>query len=450
MILDNGIEVLVVDDDRSFLSLTQTYLEREDERLEVDSVCSGYKALDVFGDYDCLVSDYQMPDIDGLELLNRVRNEFNSDIPFIMFTGKGREEVAMDALNLGADRYLQKGGDPKTQFMELAHTITSTTKERFMEKRLELEKKRAEKYFETAQVIMVVIDLEGEVVQANQKACEVLGYSKKELIGLNWIENFIPQYLQEIAREKHLSFLKTGEKDFNIKSPIITRDGEERVISWRNSTIEDEEGKAIASLNAGVDVTDDLSRQRELKEKTWMLEGMLDGITDIVWFQLPNHETIKINKKGLKQIDVSYNEAIGEKCYKILGRQSLCPECPVEKSIQSKSKEVVKKYIPEIDRHLEVVATPILNEENEVEFVVEHLKDLSNIRELAKRHRLIKYSVDQAAIEIYWMNPEGKFIYANNVVRDKLGYSPKELKEMYVWDVDPEFPKKWREKLDIA
>lgn len=61
-----------------------------------------------------------MPEIDGLEFLEIIREEKGMDIPFIMFTGKGREDVAMDALNLGADRYIQKGGNPKSQYGLLA------------------------------------------------------------------------------------------------------------------------------------------------------------------------------------------------------------------------------------------------------------------------------------------------------------------------------------------
>ncbi|KXB06817.1 hypothetical protein AKJ52_01530 [candidate division MSBL1 archaeon SCGC-AAA382C18] len=75
------------------------------------------------GDFDGVVSDYQMPGKDGLDLLKILREDKESDIPFIIFTGKGREDVAIEALNLGADRYLQKGGSPKSQYGVLAHAI---------------------------------------------------------------------------------------------------------------------------------------------------------------------------------------------------------------------------------------------------------------------------------------------------------------------------------------
>ena len=438
------LDVLVVDDEPSFSSLVKKYLEMEDERLEVDVVNSPEKAVNLFCDYDCVVSDYQMPGMDGLELLKKVRKEWESDIPFIMFTGKGREEVAMDALNHGADRYLQKGGDPKTQFHELAHTIIKTSRERFVEKKLEREKKRAKKYFETAQVMMVVIDSEGLVVDANQKACDILGYPREELVGKDWIENFVPNRYREMARESHKKFLETGEKDFLEQSPVITRGGDEKIISWHNSVIENEDGEPIASLNSGIDVTQSIEREREIQEKKWMLEGMLNGVTDMICFQKPDHTTIKVNRPGTKLLDTNQSEVAGSKCYELVGKQRPCIDCPVEKAVETKERQRVERYFSEIGKHLEVIATPIMNERGDVEFVVEQVRDLTEIKELAKKHRLIKYSVDQASIEVYWLDPEGRIRYANEQVRRKLGYSHEELRNMYVWDVDPEYTEEWR------
>lgn len=72
--------------------------------------------------YDAIISDYQMPLMDGITFLKAVRVTYPK-LPFIIFTGKGREEVVIEALNNGADHYLQKGGDPKSQFAELVHNI---------------------------------------------------------------------------------------------------------------------------------------------------------------------------------------------------------------------------------------------------------------------------------------------------------------------------------------
>lgn len=105
------INVLFVDDEKGILEQGKVFLE--EKGLAVDVAESAKEALDSFDEkeYEAIISDYQMPVMNGLEFLEDLREKRNSDIPFIMFTGKGREKVAMEALNLGADRYLQKYGD---------------------------------------------------------------------------------------------------------------------------------------------------------------------------------------------------------------------------------------------------------------------------------------------------------------------------------------------------
>ena len=81
------------------------------------------------GGYDAVVSDYQMSEMDGIEFLKHFRKEHPS-LPFIIFTGRGREEIAIAAFESGADSYIQKGGDPIAQFAELSHKIRKSVEQR--------------------------------------------------------------------------------------------------------------------------------------------------------------------------------------------------------------------------------------------------------------------------------------------------------------------------------
>lgn len=115
--------VLYIDDESALLTLTQLYL-KEEAGFDVDIASSAEEGLELLKitRFDAIISDYEMPDIDGIEFLKLVRAN-DLAIPFIIFTGKGREEVAIEALNNGADFYIQKGGDPQTIFTELANAI---------------------------------------------------------------------------------------------------------------------------------------------------------------------------------------------------------------------------------------------------------------------------------------------------------------------------------------
>ncbi len=115
--------VLYADDEPDLLFLGKAYLESTGDFV-VDTCLSGEETLETLRthSYDAIISDYQMPGMDGLLLLKSVRGRYG-DIPFILFTGRGREAVVIEAINLGVDFYIQKGGDPRAQFAELAHKI---------------------------------------------------------------------------------------------------------------------------------------------------------------------------------------------------------------------------------------------------------------------------------------------------------------------------------------
>jgi CheY-like chemotaxis protein len=117
------LSVLYVDDDPSLLDLGKLYLEKSGT-IRVEIIDSALEALEKIRTtkYDAIISDFQMPKMDGIEFLKAVRAE-HPLLPFIIFTGKGREEIIIEALNNGADHYLQKGGDPRPQFVELIHNI---------------------------------------------------------------------------------------------------------------------------------------------------------------------------------------------------------------------------------------------------------------------------------------------------------------------------------------
>jgi len=115
---NNGIiNVLHVDDDPAVQEITKLMLMDMDSSLKFDcDSCVDNALLKLSAEsYDVVISDYEMPKKDGLQFLKRLREQ-NNKIPFILFTGKGREEVAIKALNLGADGYYNKQG-ALTQFM---------------------------------------------------------------------------------------------------------------------------------------------------------------------------------------------------------------------------------------------------------------------------------------------------------------------------------------------
>jgi len=137
--------ILYVDDEYALLEIGKLFLEKSGQ-FSVDSITSAPAALTLLNSqsYDAVISDYKMPVMDGIEFLKAVRTSGNT-IPFILFTGKGREEVVIEAINSGADFYLQKGGDPKSQFAELEHKILQAVHKHLAEASIrDLERRQAD------------------------------------------------------------------------------------------------------------------------------------------------------------------------------------------------------------------------------------------------------------------------------------------------------------------
>ena len=143
-----AIRVLFVDDEPGMLDIGKLFLERSGD-FTVTTATSAPDAIRLLEQekFDVIVSDYQMPEMNGIEFLVLVRTRFGQ-IPFILFTGKGREEVVIQAINSGADFYLQKGGESEAQFAELSHKIKSAAARKMADDALRESEERYRSLFE--------------------------------------------------------------------------------------------------------------------------------------------------------------------------------------------------------------------------------------------------------------------------------------------------------------
>ena len=178
-----NIHVLHVDDNEQILDLTATYLERKSEGISVVSESDPSKALEILADevIDRVVSDFDMPQMDGLKFLEVVRSE-HEDLPFILFTGKGSEEIASEAISAGVTDYLQKGMG-NDQYSLLANRIVNIVEKRLAEQEVEETRTRFTKLVRHATDVIGVVSPSGQWSYLSPSAKRVLGYEAEELIG---------------------------------------------------------------------------------------------------------------------------------------------------------------------------------------------------------------------------------------------------------------------------
>lgn len=130
------ITVLYVDDEPALRDIGKIFLERIGN-FSVETCSSAPEALKRLKQtsYHAILSDYDMPEMNGIQFLKQVRADYPT-LPFVIFTGRGREDVVVEALNNGVDFYLQKGGEPKSQFAELSHKLRAAVQRRRSDERI--------------------------------------------------------------------------------------------------------------------------------------------------------------------------------------------------------------------------------------------------------------------------------------------------------------------------
>jgi PAS domain S-box-containing protein len=271
------IRVLHVDDEPDFGEVAARFLERADDRFSVERVTSAAACLDRLpaAELDCIVSDYDMPGSNGLELLEGVR-ERHPDLPFILFTGKGSEEVASEAISAGVTDYLQKGTG-SSQYTVLANRIANAVEQYRSRRELERSQKRLSLMIDQSPLGVVEWDENFDVVRLNDAAEEILGYAEAELRGQSW-ETIVPASDRGQVDDVVDDLLENRGGFYSINRNV-RGDGEEVVCEWHNRVVTDEDGSVVAIFSQFQDVTDREERERHLRELQERTQALLETTT---------------------------------------------------------------------------------------------------------------------------------------------------------------------------
>lgn len=276
------IRVLHVDDEPDIADLSAEFLEREDERFIVETATSASEGLDTLtaSEFDCIVSDYDMPGQSGIEFLEAVRND-NPDLPFILFTGKGSEEVASDAISAGVTDYLQKEGGTD-QYTVLANRIANAVEHDRSRRLVERSEQRLREIVDSLPHFLYVVDKNGTYRLANEALAEFHDKTVKEIEGANVADVLPPQKAKEF-NQNVASVLEQGKsKQFDeVEIPDSNGNGhivEPRLLPYDFGNTEDR-----AVLGIAADVTERKARENELEQTRKRMQLALEQTNSIIF-----------------------------------------------------------------------------------------------------------------------------------------------------------------------
>jgi PAS domain S-box-containing protein len=301
----NAIRVLHVDDEPDFADLAATFLERDDDRFDTETATSATEGLERLSGrtYDCIVSDYDMPRTNGIEFLKQVREEW-PDLPFILFTGKGSEELASDAISAGVTDYLQKQNGTE-QYELLANRIQNAVQAR-------RETQRAERH-------------EG-LMRLTEPAGDTGGWeldiSTQEMILTPGGQHLLEVECRRIPFERLLEFCYPGDRGeirAAVDAVIETQEPVEETCRLRSADNTHQHvditmtpvvanGEVTKIRGAFTDITEYKQREQQLRQ----YRDLLESINDAVFVVNRDKEIVYANEQSLDNIGLTAQEVDSE------------------------------------------------------------------------------------------------------------------------------------------
>lgn len=268
--MGESIRVLHVDDDTDFAESAATFIEQENDQLTVETAATATDGFNRLTEhrFDCIISDHDTPETDGIEFLKMVREE-HPDLPFILFTGKGSEAVASEAFSAGATDYLKKKADD-SQYTILANRIVNAVDQY----RSHLNYRRV---FENLPDGIVIHDIEdGSFVDINSTYADLMEYNREELLtaGFESILPDEPDYRIADAKERIQQAVDEGPQTF--EWPAVRKDGTR---FWTEVHLTPIRLLGASRVLAVVrDITQRKEREEELREKSTILDAIFDRL----------------------------------------------------------------------------------------------------------------------------------------------------------------------------
>ncbi|ESP88081.1 hybrid sensor histidine kinase/response regulator [Candidatus Halobonum tyrrellensis] len=305
------IRVLHVDDEPGLGDLVATFLERTNDRLAVETVASAGEGLDLLADaeFDCVVSDYDMAGRNGIDFLEAIRAEW-PDLPFILYTGKGSEEVASEAITAGATDYLQKetGTD---HYAVLANRIVNVVERERARSSVDETQRLFSELANSADDVLWLFSHDWEdVVFMSESYEEVYGEPRSTLHddASAFLDAIHPDDRERVRRA--MARLSAGES-IDIEYRVNESEEYGRHVWVKADPITDAAGSVTHIGGFTRDVTDRKAREFELASAQRQYEAMFEDPNILAAVLAPDGTVRDVNRTAMEYIDADFDAIVG-------------------------------------------------------------------------------------------------------------------------------------------
>ncbi len=422
--------------------------------------------------YDAIVSDYQMPGMDGIEFLKKVRASGDT-VPFIIFTGKGREEIVVEALNAGVDFYIQKGGEAKAQFTELAHKIRQAVQQRKTEKQIRDLEHRETDMVNSLPDPTFAIDTFGHVIVWNRAMEEVSGVPAAQILGKDNHEHSMPFYgtrrpmlidliLEPTEKiEKTYANIVRGENVLVADTNLARPKGKPLTLMGKASLLFNQRGQVVGAIESIRDITERDKAEEERRKSEERFRNVVENQTEFISRFRPDGTHVFVNSAYCRYFNKKREELTGKRFIPIIPRED---KAVVRQSFASLTR----------DHPVAAVAHRIILPSGEIRWqqwsdraifdaeghVTEYQSVGRDITQLKQAEEELKESEEKFrdifnnindAIQIVNLDENGdpiRFLDVNDVMCRMLQYSRDELLQKSPWDLDTGDTSKPRDQIE--
>ena len=418
--LPSTVRVLHVDDEPDLADVAATFVEQEDDRFEVETAPSASDGLERLAttDFDCVVSDYEMPGTDGIEFLKTVR-ETHPDLPFILYTGKGGEGVASDAISAGVTEYLQKDTGT-SQYTVLANRIQNAVEKHYAQQKLADREHRLTLFFEQSPLGLLEYDVSDEeltISRVNKQAEEILGYTEEELRGESWEKLVTDDSYDDV--EQVADALLTGKAGYHSIDENMRKDGETIICEWHNRVVTDDNDEVVTVISQFQDITERREREQELGYYEQLVSDLPVG----VFRTTVDGDIITANERVLEIFDADSLTQLRDYGLADLfrnpeDRDRLVERLANERQIRNEPFQCETLSGEPLICELTVTA----RSEDGTRYLDGIIQDVTEQRETKEELKQVKTIANALHDAVYVINEHGEFEYVNDEFTELTGY----------------------------